>query len=53
MFGLNKYYVLEKLWMMICEFIAFHINHGCVKEKKNLLKFFMKWKKKKKNDDEK
>ena len=48
MFGLNKYYVLEKLWMMICEFIAFHMHHGCVKEKKNLLKFFMKWKKKKK-----
>ena len=35
MFGLNKYYVLEKLWMMICEFIAFHMHHGCVKEKKN------------------
>ena len=29
--------------MLICEFIAFHMHHGCMKEKR-LLKGCMKWK---------
>ena len=34
MFGVNKNYILEKCGSSTCEFIAFHMHHGCVKEKK-------------------
>ena len=40
------------MWMMTCEFIAFHMHHGCVKENKNCIKW-KKEKKFKKHDDEK
>ena len=51
MFGVNKNYILEKCgWT--CDFIAFHMHHGCVKENKNCIKW-KKEKKFKKHDDEK
>ena len=49
MFGLNKNSVLEKLWMIICKVVAFHMHQDYVKENKNCWKVAWNGKKQKKN----